>query len=271
MVSSRGPSVWSSSLQGGVSRRSGRASAPPQQLRVNGSLQGTQSSDDESSTEEDSSSSFLRTLRPGTPPKPSILRQVRRSSTSHVVPNAKATDTVTRSGRTRKLWDNFELRSSKSEYNLSFVGRELAPTSRSSSRVNLVAPSVWVDQKRIDFSSVNPATVDLTRETCEQAAEELNFMAILVRKLFKRSQAAGNSELTSLLAEGVSRTYHTLASIRDPSSVAVRTPKASAAAQGDPHSDPSTVAINLLQQYSDRLVSIVEQRMAKEGRSSTDL
>ena len=260
-----------------TSRRSGRASAPPQRVRLNGnSLQGTQSSDEESSStdEEESSSSFIRTLRPGTPPKPSILRQVRRSSTSHVVPNTipKPTSTMTRNGRTRKLWDNFELRSSKSEYNLSFVGRDLAATSRSSSKVNLVAPSVW-DQNRIDFSSVNPATIDLTRDTCEQAVEELNFMAIFVRKLFKRSQLAGNSQLTNLLTDGVMRTYQTLSAVREPHAAVTRLPSKSSVHQSaaDDRTEPSAVTMNLLQQYSDRLMSLMEQRMAKESKSSTDL
>lgn len=246
---------------------------------MNGSLHETQSSDDESTTDDDeSSSSFIRTLRPGTPPKPSILRQVRRSSTSHVVPNTmpKSGDAgTTRSGRTRKLWDNFELRSSKSEYNLSFVGRDLSATQRSSSKVNLVAPSVW-DQNRIDFSSVNPATIDLTRDTCEQAMEELNFMAIFVRKLFKRSQTAGKTDLTNLLSDGVISTYQTLAAVRDPQSAAttLRSPSKSFISHpqvADEIGAPSAVTMNLLQQYSDRLMSIVEQRMSKDSKSSTDL
>lgn len=245
-------------------------------MRLNGgSLHGTQSSDEESSsTDDESTSSFARTLRPGTPPKPSILRQVRRSSTSHVVPNTipKQMDTMTRSGRTRKLWDNFELRSSKSEYNLSFVGRDMASTSRSSSKVNLVAPSVW-DQNKIDFSSVNPATIDLTRDTCEQAAEELNFMAIVVRKLFKRAQMVGNSHLTNLLTDGVMRTYQTLSAVKEPQSAIPRLPSKSSVHQSaaDDRSEPSAVTMNLLQQYSDRLMSIMEQRMAKDNKSSTDL
>lgn len=243
---------------------------------MNGSLHETQSSDDESSTDDESSSSFIRTLRPGTPPKPSILRQVRRSSTSHVVPNTMPKQSEagsTRSGRTRKLWDNFELRSSKSEYNLSFVGRDLASTPRSSSKVNLVAPSVW-DQNRIDFSSVNPATIDLTRDTCEQAIEELNFMAIFVRKLFKRSQTAGKNDLTTLLSDGVSSTYQTLAAVKDPhsSGATLRLPPRSFQSQvPDEMGTSSAVTMNLLQQYSDRLMSIVEQRMTKDSKSSTDL
>lgn len=273
-LSNRSPSVWGAPVAPlATSRRSGRASAPPQRLRLNGnSLQGTQSSDEESSSEEESS--FIRTLRPGTPPKPSILRQVRRSSTSHVVPNTmpKPAETLSRSGRTRKLWDNFELRSSKSEYNLSVVGRDLAATSRSSSKVNLVAPSVW-DQNRIDFSSVNPATIDLTRDTCEQAVEELNFMAIFVRKLFKRSQIAGNSQLTNFLTDGVTRTFQTLHAVKEPNAPVIRLPSKSSVHQSaaNDSSESSAVTMNLLQQYSDRLMSIMEQRMGKESKSSTDL
>lgn len=281
-----GPWASPAVASGYPGRSSGRASAPLHNRgKFNGSNQGTQSSDDETSSDEESSSSFVRTLRPGTPPKPSILRQVRRSSTSHVLPNShhstpKQTDTSRQ--RSRKLWDNFELRSSRSEYNLSFVGREpmTGSVSRSGSRANLMVDSLF--DNRIDFSSSNPATIELNKETCEQAIEELNYMAIFVRKLFKRAQAAGNRELLDTMTEGVSRIHQTLNIV--PTRFALSSPLVSSrvdaadSSSGNnslPPEASNAITMNFLQAYSDRLVSLVEQRMtaAKAGasRTSTDL
>jgi hypothetical protein len=137
--------------------------------------------------------------------------------------------------------------------------------------VNLVAPSAW-EHNRIDFTSANPATIELNPDTCEQALEELNFMAIFVRKLFKRSQVAGNSHLTNLMTDGVMRTYQTLAAIRDPHSHEPPSQSfASGPAAAGSRTESSVVTMNLLQQYSDRLMSIMEQKMGKDSRSSTDL
>ena len=285
---SQGPwaSPAASLMSYNTARRSGRASAPLNHRgnMMNGSHHGTQSSDDESSSDEESSSSFVRTLRPGTPPKPSILRQVRRSSTSHVLqPNSHHSTPKQESSRhkTRKLWDNFELRSSRSEYNLSFVGREpmTGAVSRSGSRANLMVDSLF--DNRIDFSSSNPATIELNKETCEQAIEELNYMAIFVRKLYKRAHAANTRDLLETLTDGVNRTHQTL-SIVNPGRMAISSPLVSSRADADSSSgnnslppEPSNaITMNFLQAYSDRLVSIVEQRMTAKStgnRASTDL
>lgn len=263
----------------GSRSRSGRASAPPAKLRINGgSIHATQSSDDESSTDDESSSSFIRTLRPGTPPKPSIMRQVRRSSTSHVMPNNTLPSfrqhhhlppqTESR-GRTRKLWDNFELRSSKSEYNLNFAGRS---ESRSASRVNLAGS--FFENNRIDFASENPATIELSQETCEQVSEELNFLAIFVRKLLKRSKALGDHRLTDILNQGINRTYQTLNAVAPLPSSTSSLPRSSsqvhpmqrssteASVSGSFTGDAPPVPMNLLVQYSDALLQIMQQRMA---------
>lgn len=89
------------------------------------------------SSSSESGSSFSKGLRPGTPPKPS-LRQIRRTSINQVAPDGKdneAADEVEPIGKvsvakTRRLWDNFQLRSTKSEYNLSFVGDPATPPPR---------------------------------------------------------------------------------------------------------------------------------------------
>jgi len=316
--------------------RSGRASAPPARpggrlLRLpnGGSIPGTQSSDDESTTDEESSSSYVRTnlLRPGTPPKPSLLRQVRRSSTSHVFsPNSPFGGTLSSKcglmannnniphqgtlarSRSRKLWDNnFELRSSKSEYNLNFMGRD-SGISRSGSRVNL-SSSFW-ENNRIDFQSSNPATIELTRESCEQVIEELNFMAIFVRKMFKRTQSNPATQgLAEFLADGVVKTINTLSAVVPLPMASTSSPRllqphlhhhllqqqqqqllmsqkspihhnmrhqqqqqqnvlspSSNSSSGGPANPP--VPMNLLVQYSDALLSLMQQRMRHQQQTN---
>jgi len=175
-------------------------------------------------------------------------------------------------GRGRKLWENFELRSAKSEYNLSYAGRE----SRSGSRVNLAATSSYFNRdNRLDFASLNPATIDLSHEMCEQAIEELNFMAIFVRKLLKRTQAAGTRDLTDLLSQGINQTLSTLNAVSQvpasssssqiSSATLPRQRKSSKVEQtnatlANPEGNPP-VLVNLLVQYSDALLQIMQQRM----------
>lgn len=144
---------------------SGRASAPPQQLR-SGKIKSYLSGDRDSSDDESSSDSEAFRARPGTPPKPSILRQIRRSSTSqssvplNKLSNEKSSFTSpARSGR--RLWGNDSLRSSKSEYNLSSVGRDTPVKLRSSTASGLWSSpgAAQVQNEKIDLAMTNPATI----------------------------------------------------------------------------------------------------------------
>lgn len=241
-------------------------SAPLQPLRrVNGDRHSSESS----STDDESSSSFAnKNLRPGTPPKPSILRQIRRSSTSQVIPSMlpKTNQSRNTPSSSRKLWDNFELRSSKSEYNLSCVGRESSLNSRSGSRSNLLDGSIWgATGSRFDLSSTNPATVDLDRNICEKAVQELAFVSAYIRKLHRRAAASDNIALCNLMAEGVSKCYFNLSSVaaEPPNLIRRKLPVSDESVSSLP---PETMnqAMNLLQQYSDRLLNLVEEKITRK-------
>ena len=250
-------------------RRSGRMSAPLQPLhRVNGDRH---SSDDSSSDEESSSSFASKNLRPGTPPKPSILSQIRRSSTSQVIPSTLPKPTEPRNGGTksRKLWENFELRSSKSEYNLSCVGRESSLNSRSGSRSNLLDGSIWgTVGSQFNLSSTNPATVELDRDICEKAVRELAFVSAYIRKLHRRAATSGNIALSNLLQEGVSKCYFNLSSVYPAPDTATLARRKLPAHDTDSTNSlpPETMsqAMNLLQQYSDRLLNLVEEKITRK-------
>lgn len=242
-------------------------SAPLQPLhRVNGNQH---SSDDSSSTDDESSSSFAgKNLRPGTPPKPSVLRQIRRSSTSQVIPSTLPKPTEPRSGgnKSKKLWENFELRSSKSEYNLSCVGRESSLNSRSGSRSNLLDGSIWgTAGSRFDLTSTNPATVELDRNICEKAIQELAFVSAYVRKLHRRATASGNIALSNLLTEGVSKCYFNLSTVVPDGGTNSRRklPVPDESTNSLPP-DSMSQAMNLLQQYSDRLLNLVEEKITRK-------
>lgn len=247
-------------------RRSGRMSAPIQPFNR---LNGDRGSSGDSSTDDESSSSFVsKNLRPGTPPKPSILRQIRRSSTSQVIPSTLPKPAEPRTGATksRKLWENFELRSSKSEYNLSCVGRESSLNSRSGSRNNLLDGSIWgTAGSRFDLSSTNPATVELDRSICDKAVQELAFVSAYVRKLHRRAIASGNIALSNLLTEGVSKCYFNLSSVApEPSTLNRRKPPVADESTNSLPPETMSQAMNLLQQYSDRLLNLVEEKITRK-------
>ena len=139
---------------------SGRASAPPVQPRR---IRSINKNDDHSSDDETSSSDLegnITRARPGTPPKPNLLRQMRRSSTSQSI-NVKSDNTVPLN-KPRKLWANDFLRSTKSEFNLSSLGRETPNRLRN----NNSGSSIWernsesfLQTEKIDLSMTNPSTV----------------------------------------------------------------------------------------------------------------
>lgn len=267
-------------------RRSGRLSAPIHKSKTTvGMLRPDAISsypDESSSTDDESSSASFaeRAMRPVTPPKPSILRQIRRSSTSQVVPNTVPKNHELKSGgsnKPRRLWDNFELRSSKSEYNLNFVGRDNSSTpSRASGGRGYVNSG-----GRLDLTATNPKTVDLNRRICEEAVDQLNFMSTYVRKLLRRATSSGQYDLTHILSDGVNRAYQNLTPLVPPH------PSSGNMSSAGPHLvnnnnflededavcqslPPETMAhtMNLLQEYSDRLLTIVESRMSTGGKQT---
>lgn len=276
---------------------SGRMSAPPPQSwkkgkdYLNGSISGggAGSSDEEETSSE--SEALPRTLRPGTPPKPNILRQIRRSSTSQAVPNTKQSDLT--SPKSRKIWGNFELRSSKSEYNLDMIDhRETLPRTRAGSTLtspNSTGNGLWLNStggnnltvnnlhnksmnllndKQYDLASSNPASIPLTMELVHNVVDELNHIATYAKKIYHRCSAAGNIALCNLLVDGISKAYVNLSTVVPPPPINGDTPVMANTMEPTSSLPPESMiqTMNLLQQYSDRLVSMVEQRMTKENQ-----
>lgn len=232
------------------------------------------SSDDDSSLSD--SETYSRTLRPGTPPKPNIFRQIRRSSTSQNVPTAKPSEYIMH--RSRKLWDNFELRSSKSEYNLNYIGQENISMPSRSNTSTPINSGLWgirshtenVENDKFDLSSSNPATAQLTTELCQHIVDELNHIATFTKKIYHRCYNMGKTSLCSLLVDGVSKAYVNLSTVVPPpptnGDVSTIANSSDYANSLPPESMINTM--NLLQQYSDRLLSMVEQRMTKDNAAS---
>lgn len=264
---------------------SGRMSAPLQSRKNSTDyLNGTthESSDDESSlTDTEVSSSW--NLRPITPPKPNILRQIRRSSTSQTLPNSSALRQSELSpSKSRKPWDNFELRSSRSEYNISLASRE-GTLKRATN--NIQSPNVWKspsnvtvigvggeDMSRndnIDLSSSNPASIPITVDLVHNVVDELNHIATYAKKIYHRCLAAENISLCNLLVDGISKAYVNLSTVVPPllsnGEVSMMPSPDDPTSSMPPESMIQTM--NLLQQYSDRLVSMVEQRMTKDNQA----
>jgi len=172
--------------------RSGRSSAPPSQFRKSSatvscasSRRGDSTEDDEelesAINSDDENSDEHRTLRPRpvTPPKPNILKQIRRGSNasnqqqSTVVPQPYTNghyaqhQTPTMNGQAhpasrRRMWGSDTMRSSKSEFNLANIGRDPPPVRRrnnSGTGANLWAPSLNATEQRFDLTLTNPSSI----------------------------------------------------------------------------------------------------------------
>ena len=146
---------------------SGRLSAPPTSLRKgpNSVSSGQRDSSDDESDSSLSDDKPMGRARPVTPPKPNILKQIRRSSTSQTVPQTKDSSLQPHShSRPRRLWNN-EMRSSKSEFNLSQIGRETPVRLRSNSTLSsnsglwATPPLPQIQNETLDLSMTNPSTI----------------------------------------------------------------------------------------------------------------
>ena len=231
------------------------------------------SSDDDSSLSD--GETYSRALRPGTPPKPSIFRQIRRSSTSHNMVNTKPSEYLKH--KSRKIWDNFELRSSKSEYNLNYLGREGASMPNRSNTSTPVNFGLWGNRTspesmmnyRFDISSSNPATVQLTTELCQHIIDELNHIATYTKKIYHRCFKMEKNSLCNLLVDGVSKAYVNLSTVVPPAPGNKDCFTMVSAAENTGSLPPESVinTMNLLQEYSNKLLSMVEQKMTKENEA----
>lgn len=184
-----------------INPRSGRSSAPPSQFRksvattscASSSRRGDSTEDDEeldgsAINSDDDHSDEHRTIRPRpvTPPKPNILKQIRRGSTSnnanqHTPPSLvgysfdylnhphaqNAHPPITQSARPRRLWSTDTMRSSKSEFNLVNIGRDNTPIRRRNNSGVSAGGNIWLTNPpsmmmndRIDhLSMTNPSSI----------------------------------------------------------------------------------------------------------------
>ena len=169
--------------------RSGRSSAPPSQFRKSASAtvscassrRGDSTEDDEelesAINSDDENSDEHRTLRPRpvTPPKPNILKQIRRGSNASNVPNsapqpfnnghfAQHQAPVNGQGHPasrRRLWGTDTMRSSKSEFNLANIGRD-TPVRRRNNSGTGGGGNLWpqaANPDRTDLSLTNPSSI----------------------------------------------------------------------------------------------------------------
>ncbi|KAI1295684.1 Mitogen-activated protein kinase-binding protein 1 [Halotydeus destructor] len=248
--------------------RSGRASAPLQTNRQSIRFAGD-SSDDETSSS-GTVSPFSKLHRPGTPPKPSILRQIRRSSTSQALPSASSAPKTPESNfkapgtKPRRIWDNFELRSTKSEYNLSFAGKD---PSRKLGSANSTK-TIWGTpaENPQDMSPDSPSSAPLTKDNCKQIVNELKHYADCTKRLYEQALASGDSELCKILSDGISRAQNSLS--KSSLEQTAKPPGINGSASTDEATslppEATAITMNLLQQYSDRLLNMMEQRFSKE-------
>jgi hypothetical protein len=388
LETSKAPGLWGSPSSQSInnlrnSHTISRINTSSNQFKVNKPEKSLDSSDDESLSSDENDLYHRTNLRPSTPPKPNLLRQLRRSSTTtsalftssnanlpaHLHNHPAHTngqnspvligtlDKSSLKGTSRKNWShNFELRPAKSEYNLNMMNRENSSVNLNSSNQNYhnqqngtlnksqtnspssgfwsnsgtaqsgyanYGPSSYAgEEKGLDLSAANPATVPLTAELFQHIVDELNHLATFAKKVYHRSAAAHNSPLCNLLAEGVSKAYVNLSTIVPPAplppatnytttklgtqSISNRRDTTDYHSQ-DRHSERSldtsqnsntievqsndghsllngntapgsnsltsdsasslpqdSLAMNLLQQYSERLLSMVEQRISNK-------
>ncbi|XP_054154489.1 mitogen-activated protein kinase-binding protein 1-like [Oppia nitens] len=269
---------------------SGRVSAPPTQARK--AIDSYSSGRPDSSEDEMSSSSDeKRYPRPSTPPKPNILKQIRRSSTSHTIPQLKEPSLQSHT-RSRKLW-NSEMRSSKSEYNLSNIGRETPIRLRNKS---ISGNGLWgsstalpqIQNEKLDLAMTNPSTVPLTQELCQLVVNELGSISRYAIRILERSSESGNTNMRQFLSDNISTICHTLQSstattatsqpqqqpshsipsIRLNNETTIVSPTIANNANNIPYNslppESMTHAMTLLQQYSDKLLNLVEQKFTKK-------
>ncbi|CAG2099985.1 unnamed protein product [Medioppia subpectinata] len=277
----RGKGLWSNSASQASLRpnlNSGRLSAPPTPIKkpIDSYSSGHRESSDDESMSSSSDEKPSRFARPVTPPKPNILKQIRRSSTSQTIPQIKEPTTHSHT-RSRRLWSN-DMRSSKSEFNLSNIGRETPVKLRSNSSSSgsglwATSPLPLIQNERLDLSMTNPSTIPLTQELCQLVVNEMNSISKYALRILERSVETGNVNMRHFLSENISKTCQSLQQSIGTTPLTPRETLVSATNQSNiPYNDSNyslppesmTQAMTLLQQYSDKLLNLVEQRITKK-------
>lgn len=122
---------------------------------------------------------------------------------------------------------------------------------------------------KFDLSSSNPASIPITVDLVHHVVDELNHIATYAKKIYHRCSAAGNLSLCNLLVDGISKAYVNLSTVVPPLFSNGDVPMMPSPVDPTSSLPPENMihTMNLLQQYSDRLVSMVEQRMTKENQA----
>ncbi|XP_046912235.2 WD repeat domain 62 isoform X2 [Dermatophagoides farinae] len=221
-----------------INPRSGRSSAPPSQFRksaatiscASSSRRGDSTEDDEeidgsAINSDDDNSDEHRAIRPRpvTPPKPNILKQIRRSSNSNGGPMMSTVNVsmnpyqnhhyvqnphqhITQSARPRRLWSADTMRSSKSEFNLASIGRDTPVRRRNNSGVS-AGGQMWpqnpalVVNDRFDLYMTNPSSIPLSLDLCQHLVNEMNFLTNYASRIHERASYSENTAIVDYLKE----------------------------------------------------------------------
>ncbi len=106
--------------------------------------------------------------------------------------------------------------------------------------------------------------ISVTQELCQLVVNELNSISKYALRIYERTSDSGNVRLREFLNDNITSTCRNLQSITTHSQM---TPNTNIPNNDSNYSLPPesmTQAMALLQQYSDRLLNIVEQKMSKK-------
>ncbi|CAG2170479.1 unnamed protein product [Oppiella nova] len=150
-------------------------------------------------------------------------------------------------------------------------------SSSSGSGLWATPPLPLIQNEGLDLSMTNPSTIPLTQELCQLVVNELNSISRYAVRILERSAETGNANMRQFLSENISKTCHSLQSSVTPTpalqgmhrnSDALVVPNQSNIPYNDSNyslpPESMTQAMTLLQQYSDKLLNLVEQRITKK-------
>ncbi len=106
----------------------------------------------------------------------------------------------------------------------------------------------------------------MTQELCQLVVNELNSISKYALRIYERASDSGNIRLREFLSDNITSTCRNLQSLTTHSQMTPNTniPNNESNYSLPPESMTQAMAQALLQQYSDRLLNIVEQRMSKK-------
>ncbi|KAF7495881.1 hypothetical protein SSS_04896 [Sarcoptes scabiei] len=230
--------------------RSGRSSAPPSQFRksaatiscASSSRRGDSTEDDEeldgsaiNSDEENSEEHRAMRPRPfqyesnrnDRNPMMSVTSSANVSSTNQfsTIPNnnphhhhyiQNPNHSLVQSARPRRLWSTDTIRSSKSEFNLANIGRDIPLRRRNNSGMNsMLHPQLWPinmptinnnqhgnnPSDRFDLSLTNPSSIPLSLELCQHLINEMSFLINYASRIHERASNSENVIIVDYLRE----------------------------------------------------------------------